>query len=396
MDKMKRAELENLLFQLVQINSPYFHEQRIMKFVLDWCISNGINARLHKYHEGKITDFHGQNIIIEHIGEEEGPTIHLNGHLDTVQKTSGWDYSPKGEIRGNRFYGLGSLDMKSGCASILMALKTFVHKNKNFKGKIIASLVSVEEGPFGMGTNALIEEGYLKDIDLSIITEPSSAFTGNSFPDICLGARGGYGLSIEVFGKSAHAATPEKGISAALDAAKIVQELENIDYKEDPILGKGSACVIGIECDGGACSVPEYAKINLFWHTVRGEEENTIREYIDQTLEKINLDCSYQITFRQAPSEASRGFDAYAIDKDQAYVEDFIKSVQNVTGENPSLSTFQSIGDFNYLGTRIKAPAIIFGPDGANFHSKNEYVQLDSLYFTTKTLYNFLEKTLTI
>ena len=43
--------------------------------------------------------------------------------------------------------------------------------------------------------------------------------------------------------------------SALLDAAKVAQALEQVDYVEDPHLGKGTCCVVGINADGGACSV---------------------------------------------------------------------------------------------------------------------------------------------
>ena len=56
---------------------------------------------------------------------------------------------------------------------------------KDFYGKIIATFVSDEEGPYGLGTNALIEDGLLKDVDFSIIAEPSAGFNQQSFPDVC-------------------------------------------------------------------------------------------------------------------------------------------------------------------------------------------------------------------
>lgn len=108
-------------------------------------------------------------------------------------------------------------------------------------------------------------------MDFSIITEPSAGFDGKPFPDVCLGARGGYGLEIRFYGKSAHAANPKKGHSALLDAAKVAQALEQVDYVEDPHLGKGTCCVVGISADGGACSVPDFAVLRLFWHIVVGE-----------------------------------------------------------------------------------------------------------------------------
>lgn len=42
-----------------------------------------------------------------------------------------------------------------------------------------------------------------------------------------------------------------------MDAAKVVTELECIEYVEDPHLGKGSYCVVERHADGGACSVPD-------------------------------------------------------------------------------------------------------------------------------------------
>lgn len=61
-----------------------------------------------------------------------------------------------------------------------------------------------------------------------------------------------------------------------MDAAKVVTELERIEYVEDPHLGKGSYCVVERHADGGACSVPDYAVIKLFRHIVQGEGPDTI------------------------------------------------------------------------------------------------------------------------
>ena len=49
-----------------------------------------------------------------------------------------------------------------------------------------------------------------------------------------------------------------------MDAAKVVTELERIEYVEDPHLGKDSYCMVERHADVGACSVPDYAVIKLF------------------------------------------------------------------------------------------------------------------------------------
>ena len=396
MHYIDKEEVRNLLSNLVEISSPYFHEEDIMAFVKDWFEGNEIKADYHNYKEEKITKHKGRNVVVTLEGKKQGPVICLNGHLDSVMLCNGWTKNPKGEIEGDKLYGLGALDMKSGCAATMLALKAFHQNHKNFKGKIISTYVSAEEGPFGIGTNALIEDGYMEGVDFSIITEPSAGFTGKPFPDLCLGARGGYGLEIEFFGTSAHAATPEKGISAVDDAAKFICELQNIDYVEEAQMGKGSVCVVAMESEGGACSVPDYAKVKLFWHIVLGESPETIKKQLQNVIERAKIKSDCKINFREAPSEGSKGFMPFAIQKDEPNVSLFIETIKEVCGKEPSISYFQSIGDFNYLGSRIGAPAIIFGPDGENFHSKDEYANLESVVKTAQVVYEFLKKILRI
>lgn len=387
-------ETSTLLKKLVTISSPYFEESEIMDYAKGWLCQRGIDAKIHHYHEAKATGFHGRNVIAEITGSQPGPTICLNGHLDSVKLCNGWTRDPMGETDGDKLYGLGALDMKSGCAAMMIAVQHFVYDHGSFRGKILLSLVSVEEGPFGMGTNALIEEGFFGDVDFSVIAEPSAGFTGNAFPTICLGARGGYGLDVEFYGKSAHAASPEKGISAIEDAAKVVVELGNIQYKVDPHLGKGSCCVVSMASDGGACSVPDFASLKLFWHIVVGEGPDTITREIEKAVERAGISGRYQIKFREAPSEGSKGFMPFTVEKDEPMVSKFMESILRVSGKEPAISYFNSIGDFCYLGTRVDAPAVIFGAAGRNYHGSDEYVLLDSVHKTAKTIYDFLENTL--
>jgi len=392
---INQKEALELVKKLISIKSPYFEEDEIMEFVGSWFEDNGMKANIHNYHEDKVTGFKGKNVILELRGSKSGPNICINGHLDTVKLCNGWTMDPYGgKVDGDRIYGVGALDMKSGCAATMLALKAFKQNHSDFKGRIIATYVSSEEGPYGMGTNALIEDGYLKNVDFSIVTEPSAGFVGKPFPTVCLGARGGYGLEIEFFGKSAHAALPKSGISAALDAAKVVCELENVDYIHDEHLGKGAACVVSIVSDGGACSVPDYARVKLFWHIVVGENEETIVREIEKTIKRADIQCTYKINFREAPSEGSRGFMPYTVEVDNSYVKSFIESVTDVCGKEPAREYFQSIGDFNYLGTRIGAPVVLFGAEGENFHSHDEYATISSITKTAEVIYEFLKKQL--
>ena len=391
---ISKQETTELLKALVKIKSPYFHEGEMISFVTEWLSARGLEPRLHAYADDKITGFHGENVYLELDGGKPGPVIFLNGHLDTVLPCGGWTKSEDGQEDGDNLYGTGALDMKSGCAAIMTALAHFKKDHPVFCGKIKAALVSDEEGPFGLGTNALIEDGLLDGVDFSIVAEPSAGFAGEPFPVLCLGARGGYGVEVVFRGKAAHAASPEQGVNAADDAAAFIGELKNISFTEDPHLGKGSCAVVFMHADGGACSVPDRAAVKLFRHIVVGETPETVKKELEDAICRAGVRCRYEIKFREAPSEGSRGFLPYTVERDHPMVKSFEASVASVVGVTPKIRYFQSVGDFCYLGTRLGAPAIIFGAEGGNYHGPDEYAGLESVLKTAQVFYDFLEKTL--
>ena len=134
-----RENVTKLLKGLVNIESPYFHEDQVMDFVNDWLNSNGLPACIHEFHEAKITDFHGKNVVGCLDSGKPGPVIYLGGHLDTVKLCDGWSKPPfEGVVEGDYMYGVGALDMKSGDAA--MARKIW---------KNLLSLLWSEEKPEG-------------------------------------------------------------------------------------------------------------------------------------------------------------------------------------------------------------------------------------------------------
>src|SRR5690554_1046942 len=103
---MKQKEALELVKKLISIKSPYFEEDRIMEFVESWFQTNGMKARIHNYHEEKVTGFKGKNVVVELHGSKPGPAICINGHLDTVKLCSGWTVDPyAGHVDGDRIYG---------------------------------------------------------------------------------------------------------------------------------------------------------------------------------------------------------------------------------------------------------------------------------------------------
>ncbi|MEG0292038.1 MAG: M20/M25/M40 family metallo-hydrolase [Anaerovoracaceae bacterium] len=401
MEKIARSEVEELLRDLIKIKSPYFEEDKVMDYVLNWFKKNQLNAEMHNYHEAKETNFKGKNVVGILDSGKEGPVIYLGGHLDTVKLCNDWAHEPfEGTIEGDYCYGVGALDMKAGCAAIMLAIKDFVKKtNGEFCGKVIYHFVSDEEGPYGLGTVFIINDqihNVEEEAEFAIIGEPSAGFTDIPHPCLCLGARGGYNYKIEVSGKSAHAATPQKGVNAVVEASKIICRLEDIELAKDDKLGESASCVIGLTSESGACSVPDRATIEVFHHTVRGETLEKIKENAEKAIREANINGNAEVIFRKPPVDGfDGGFEPYCIDEDNEYLEVLKEAVKAECMKEANVGYFQSIGDFNHIGGKLKIPTVLFGPNGDNFHSHDERVDLKSTTEISNSISNFLVKVLT-
>lgn len=392
---INRQNAETLLTNLIEIHSPYFHEESIMDFTYNWLCKKQLPAKYHRYKENKITNYEGTNIVGSIKGSSGGPTILLNAHLDTVNICEGWTRNPlKAEIEGDKMYGLGALDMKSGATALLLAIEAFKNLVQNFKGEILYTLVSDEEGPYGLGTDALIMDNLVDRADIAIVTEPSSSFSDTSFPCLCLGARGGWNYTVTFTGKASHAANPELGINAISDASKVLLELEKSILIVDEKLGKGSISVIEMNGGGAVCSVADKAYFTIFRHVVRGEDKSYVENELFNAVKRANIKSSVEFSFRDAPHPECTGFEPYIVEEDNPYSKLFIKSIHRTTGVNTNIAYFSSIGDFNLIGSRMKIPTFVFGPQGKNYHMADEYVLISSVVKTAEVLFDYFVRLL--
>ena len=393
---VNNIEVKELLQKLIKIESPYFKEEEAVKFSYEWLKSNGLPAELHHYEDKVMTNFKGINAIGELKGGKPGPTILLNGHIDTVDLCNGWTKDPyAAQVEDGLMYGLGALDMKSGVAAMMVAIKQFKENYPEFSGNIKYHIVSDEEGPYGLGTNALIEDN-LCEADVAIIPEPTSGFLGYETPTVCLGARGGVSYTVNIKGISAHAASPERGVNAIVETSKIIVELKKLQTIKDEKLGYGSTAIIRMEGGDAPASIADRASFNVFRHMVRGENKKTVEDEV--LLAAKNADVSLdnvELIFRDAPSEGSEAFLPYVCSEEDPYIKAFLEITEQTIKQKAKIDYFPSIGDFCYIGSRVNIPTIVFGPAGKNFHSSDEHVVLQSVYDTSNSIYNYFVEILT-
>jgi Acetylornithine deacetylase/Succinyl-diaminopimelate desuccinylase and related deacylases len=77
----------------------------------------GLEVSFHSFAEGRTS------LIATLEGPDNAPPLCFTGHLDTVPLgAAAWDFDPLGgELDGDRLYGRGASDMKSGVAAMTLA-----------------------------------------------------------------------------------------------------------------------------------------------------------------------------------------------------------------------------------------------------------------------------------
>ena len=381
-ERIDREETISLLQDLVRIHSPYFEEAEITEYVHDWLDSRGLDPEYHPVTEPDITGFEGNNVIARLRGTDpEAPTLLLNAHMDTVELVEAWDEDPlSGRIEDGKLYGQGACDMKGGLAGIMVAFGALAAADVDLAGDVLFTAVVDEEGPYGLGANQLIRDSITDDCDAAIVTEPGPILAREDIknPALLLGARGRFLYDITVTGEAAHGSQPEKGTNAVVDAGRLADALAAMDVGSHDQLGDGSVCPLKIDGGGETLSVPESCRLLIDRHVVVGETEDIVREDAESVVKNLALDSTVEIGFREAPAPDVR-YGPYVTDADDPLVNALWTGVETVISDEPAISYFSSVGDFNYFGHRAGLPTVIVGPDGENIHGAGEFVYTDDV-----------------
>ncbi|HEY0798350.1 MAG TPA: M20/M25/M40 family metallo-hydrolase [Candidatus Baltobacteraceae bacterium] len=150
-------------------------------------------------------------VVRERFGD--GPVIACNAHGDVVPPGLGWTTDPYGaEIRDGTMYGRGVAVSKSDFATYAFALLALKTSGASLHGTVELHFTYDEEA------GGLIGPQWLLDRHL---TKPDYVISAGFSYGIITAHNGCLHLEVELFGRSAHAARPEKGVDA-LEAATAV------------------------------------------------------------------------------------------------------------------------------------------------------------------------------
>lgn len=371
---MKDEELLELLKLLVETQSVTGNEKNIVDKLDD--VFSYLGFESVRMPSGSIAGVIG--------GGEEGETILIDGHIDTVPvpDINKWTYDPfKLTLSSGLLFGRGTSDMKGGVAAAIGALSEL----KNLKkGRVVLSC-TVEEERFE-GLTAREMSSYFKP-DKVIIAESTHL-------RINIGQRGRCEILLSADGVSCHSSNPEMGHNAVLEAIEAIKEISSIKTKHDPLLGEGIMVLTDIISSPypGMSIVPEKCRITYDRRTLPGETMESIILPINERLKEKKIEARASVAFGETTTYSGkklssyRFFPSWKIDENDDIVR---KSTQALEKEG----LFKGLGHYafctngsHYMG-EAGIPTIGYGPgEEKSAHIVDEYISQDDLFAAKRGL----------
>lgn len=171
---------------------------KVCEKMADWLTTLGFQVETEEIEPGKIN-------LMAKKGAGEGGLL-LAGHTDTVPFDEGrWNYNPHALTQDNqRFYGLGTADMKGFFAFVMEAVKKI--EDWSHQKKPLYILATCDEETTMLGARHFSATTPFKP-DYCIIGEPTSLTP-------VYGHKGHVANAIRITGKSGHSSNPAYGVNA--------------------------------------------------------------------------------------------------------------------------------------------------------------------------------------
>lgn len=386
-EQVDRAGIIDIASKLIAIPSPSGDEKAVMDFVMQWCDQRGLGYTV------VANDPMRPNVIVSIGDPNAGPTIAMNGHLDTVpvsdpDKWLTGPYEPVLSEDGKKIFGRGASDMKSAVGVMLYVINLL--KDAPVKGCLQVHVVSDEETSAKYGSIHVIDEiqaGRLPRPDYCFIGEKSDLKVRNA-------ERGILGVEVIFHGRASHtAAARATGVNAIAKAAKGILALERDLDKFHPAVGKPVISINMISAGVAHNVVPGECRFSIDRRLIPGETLESVVDEIRAALDAAGAgDPDYSYTLIVDPTNDFIA--ANITDEHSPFVQAIQESIRVVTGNEPEYFVAWAGATDGRFYRQAGIDTVSYGPGGENAHGANEAGFIDDLVAQANVYAATIEKLL--
>ena len=327
------------------------------------------------------------NLYARISGSGGGPTLMLNGHLDTIPIGD----CPSCRREGDRVYGRGATDMKGGLAAMLGAARALLESGVHLKGDVLLTAVVGHEQPEAHkdGPNALIEDINSGRIgcDRILIAEGRDALWVMSMGSMV------FTISLESDQGGRHTQYVPFGDNPIRHLGDLIQRLHQ--YQDELDAGPAHRLAGPERLDVGVVRAGDYFNRTPQSCTLTGTRRwmpgRTARQVLAE-LEDVaapyaragGLVLRVEMEHQREPFETP---------EHDAAVQAAAAAHRLVTGTEPEYVGLRIVGDANLLGHGTGVPTFYYGSSNETAHADVEWVSMERLeqaariYALTAALY---------
>ncbi len=370
--------LRDLTLELVEIESPTGDTADVARRYAEVLRAIGL--------EVEVLDerFPATPVVVGRLrGSRPGPTIVLNGHLDTVPIPHD---APR--IENGRVFGRGSADMKGPVVAATEAVRVLAESGREFPGELVLVAIGLHEAPGGRGedlTWLLSEHGFTADY--AIVCELSgdrlvAAHMGQATVEIEIAREG-----MPTHELQTPAGTPNPILVAARVIEAVRARTEELAATEHPWVG-AETYFLG-EVHGGDFYNRHPATCRLVgtrrW--APGNTLATVQAEYDALVAPIAAEsgCTIDVELKLVR-------DAYSIDPDHPLARALAAGYEEVTGEALEATGIKVVADGAVFQAVGGVPTVYHGPRGQGAHADVESIAVDELVRSTRIYLATLER----
>ncbi len=368
--------LRDLTLELVEVESPTGDTAEVARVYGQRLEEYGLDVELLDER------FPATPIVIGRLrGGEPGPTVVLNGHLDTVPIPH-----ERPRLEGETLYGRGTADMKGALACAAEAARILAERG-SFPGELVIVAIGLHEAPSGRGedlTHLLEELGFTAD--LGVVCELGGPTLPVAHPGCAT-----FEVTIRRPGMVTHelqtpAGTPNPILVAARATEAIRARTEELAAAEHEWVGPETYFLGEVHGGDFYNRHPVECRLVGTRRWAPGNTFATVEEDFRALLAPIAEEsgCTIDLDLRLV-----RG--AYEIDPEHRLAVALRQAYRDVTGQELPLTGVKLVADgamFNAAGI----PTVYHGPMGSGAHGDVETVEVAELVRATRVYLALLER----
>jgi len=342
--------LLSVLVNMIDIYSPSGKEKDIQLYLEEYLSREGLKVDREEVEEDRF------NLHLT-MGRGE-PLLYLVGHVDTVAE---WDFDEEGPYEQSGIIrGLGSADMKGGCAAMVEAWLALVRAFEPHDRPSIGLALVVGEEESGDGSEVFLEKSHPSWVVVGEPTSLSACYAHYGYLEACL----------ETTGRKSHSSLPELGHNAVESMLKVLLHLGRHEFFQQ---GRSDLVYSIREMSSSRAGfvVPDRCETWIDFHLPPGMDPRELKTLIRQRamdahefIADLNLEVSFQTSYS-----------GYDLGQDNE-MSGLLRPVYEYLGVPYYENVFRSHSDGNLFYSAGVKP-VILGPGSLETaHTQDEHTTL--------------------